>query len=180
VHRLVAGDLTVLRFDGDDPDIAVTEGHGGVNFEERSPEVEPLIEDFHSGLELSGSGTLSQSLVSHGVAFAAGSPFKSSTQLNVGNLGAGWKFDFDAGRLELFPKIDVAICKLSLSSPIDRARYQRHGSRHRPFERVPLLSKEACSYDLSTNRELRNDRRHAYRGASRDRRLNRLALCAGL
>jgi len=56
LHRLVAGDLTVLRFDGDDPDIAVTEGHGGVNFEERSPEVEPLIEDFHSGLELSVGG----------------------------------------------------------------------------------------------------------------------------
>jgi signal transduction histidine kinase len=39
---------------------------------------------------------------------------------------------------------------------------------------------EACPHDLSTNRELRNNRRHAYRGAGRDRRLNRLALCAGL
>ncbi len=55
----------------------------------------------YTGLDLSSSGTLSESLVSHGVAFAAGSPFKNSTQLNVGNLGAGWRFDFDQRRLEL-------------------------------------------------------------------------------
>ena len=82
----------------------------------------------YSGLELSGSGTLSQSLVSHGVAFAAGSPFKSSTQLNVANLGAGWNFDFDEGRLELFPKIDVAILDFSYSldsTPVRAARAYR-------------------------------------------------------
>jgi hypothetical protein len=77
----------------------------------------------YSGLEFDGSGSLSQSLVSHGVSFAAGSPFKSSTQLNVGNLGGGWKFDFDEHRLTLFPKIDVAILDFSysLDSPPQRA-----------------------------------------------------------
>src|SRR6516225_10003119 len=47
------------------------------------------------------------------------------------------------------------------------------------FLRESHRSKEAgYGHDLSTNRELRDDRRHAYRGAGRDRRLNRLALRA--
>jgi len=69
----------------------------------------------YTGLDLGSSGTLSESLVSHGVAFAAGSPFKNSTQLNVADLGAGWRFDFDQRRLELFPKIDAAILDFSYS-----------------------------------------------------------------
>jgi hypothetical protein len=69
----------------------------------------------YSGLELDGSGTLSESLVSHGVSFAAGSPFKSATQLNVINFGGGWRFDLDQRRLQLFPKIDVAILDFSYS-----------------------------------------------------------------
>jgi hypothetical protein len=82
----------------------------------------------YSGLDLSGSSTLSESLVSHGVTFPAGSAVKSSTQLNVGNLGAGWRFDFDGRRLELFPKIDVAILDFSYSldsPPLRAARAYR-------------------------------------------------------
>jgi hypothetical protein len=82
----------------------------------------------YSGLELGGSGTLSESLVSHGVAFPAGSPFKSSTRLDVANLGAGWRLDFDGRRLQLFPKIDVAILDFSYSldsPPLRAARAYR-------------------------------------------------------
>ena len=69
----------------------------------------------YSGLELSSSGVLSQDLVSHGVAFAAGSPFNADIQLNVGNAGAGWIFAFDDGKLRVTPKVDVAILDFSYS-----------------------------------------------------------------
>jgi hypothetical protein len=77
----------------------------------------------YDGLDLDSSGTLAQPLVSHGVAFASGSPFKSSIGLNVGHVGAGWRFDFADGRLRLTPKFDVAILDFSylLDSPGARA-----------------------------------------------------------
>jgi hypothetical protein len=80
----------------------------------------------YSDTELDGSATLSESLVSHGVAFAAGSPISSTVHLDVGNLGAGWRFELDEGRLALFPKIDVAILDFSysLNSPGASARRQ--------------------------------------------------------
>ena len=79
----------------------------------------------YSGLELDSSGTLSESLVSHGVSFPAGSPFKSSIQLNVANLGAGWRFDFAERRLQVFPWIDVAILDFSYSLDSPGARAAR-------------------------------------------------------
>ncbi|HTO54717.1 MAG TPA: hypothetical protein VMR50_15135 [Myxococcota bacterium] len=77
----------------------------------------------YSGLGLDSSGTLSQPLVSHGVSFDAGSPFKSSIDLNVGNFGAGYRFDFDGGRLRLMPRIDAAVLDFSyaLDSGASRA-----------------------------------------------------------
>jgi hypothetical protein len=73
----------------------------------------------YTGLEPSGSGTLSEPLVSHGVDFAAGSPFHASTSLNVANVGAGWVFDFAEPRLELVPKVEYALLDFSydLRSP---------------------------------------------------------------
>lgn len=78
----------------------------------------------YRGMELSSSGTLSQSLVSHGVFFAANSPFQSDVELNVGNIGAGWRFSLADGRLELTPKIDAAILDFSysLDSPSGSAK----------------------------------------------------------
>lgn len=77
----------------------------------------------YTGLELDSSGTLSQSLVSHDVSFAAGSPFTHATGLNTGYFGGGWRFDFYGGRLQLMPEIDVAIFDFSyqLDSPGARA-----------------------------------------------------------
>ena len=77
----------------------------------------------YTGLELDSSGTLTEPLVSHDVAFAAGSPFKHSTGLNTGFFGGGYRFDFDGGRLQLMPRIDVAIFDFSylLESPGARA-----------------------------------------------------------
>jgi len=85
----------------------------------------------YTGLDLSSVGTLSESLVTHGVAFAAGSPFKTSIQLDAGYLGAGWKFDFLEGRLEVSPRIAVTILNFdySLESPSARAaRNYRDGA----------------------------------------------------
>jgi hypothetical protein len=70
----------------------------------------------YSGLELDGSETLDQTLVSHGVTFAAGQAIHSKTELNVPNFGAGWAFDFDDGKLQLFPKLDVALLDFSTST----------------------------------------------------------------
>jgi hypothetical protein len=87
----------------------------------------------YAGLDLASSGTLGKSLVSHGVAFAAGSPAKTSLQLGVPYLGAGWRLAFDGGRLELFPKVDVALLDFSyaLDSPDAHAAraYRRLGIR---------------------------------------------------
>src|SRR5262249_6390749 len=66
------------------------------------------------------------------------------------------------------------------------ARISRANWRLLPAPRLArIVLSNACHcfrrsllHDLSTNRELRDDRRHAYRGAGRDRRLNRLALRA--
>jgi hypothetical protein len=73
----------------------------------------------YTGLELDSSGTLAQSLVSHNVAFAAGSPFKFSSGLNTGFIGGGYRFDFAGGQLQLTPRFDVAIFDFSylLDSP---------------------------------------------------------------
>jgi hypothetical protein len=96
----------------------------------------------YSGLELDSSGTLSESLVSHGVAFPAGSPFENSTQLDVGNLGAGWKLDFDERRLEVFPKIDVAILDFSYSLDSAGARAAR------AYRTTAVRLGAEASYDL--------------------------------
>ncbi|MFI5315576.1 MAG: hypothetical protein ACHQ6T_07735 [Myxococcota bacterium] len=79
----------------------------------------------YSGLELDSSGTLSQSLVSHGVFFPAGSPFTTTNHLDVANFGGGWNFDFDDHRLTLFPKIDVALLDFSYSLDSPGARAAR-------------------------------------------------------
>lgn len=73
----------------------------------------------YGDLELDGAATPPESLVSHGVAFAAGSPVSSRVHLDVGHLGAGWRFELDDGRLALLPRFDVAILDFSysLSSP---------------------------------------------------------------
>lgn len=77
----------------------------------------------YTGISLDSSGTLTESLVSHDVSFAAGSPFTTTTDLNSGYLGGGWRFDLDGGRLQLLPRIDVAILDFSylLDSPGARA-----------------------------------------------------------
>jgi hypothetical protein len=73
----------------------------------------------YTGLELDSSGTLAEPLVSHDVPFPAGSPFNHSTSLNTGYVGAGWRFEFAGARLQLMPKIDIAILDFSyrLESP---------------------------------------------------------------
>src|SRR5215471_19414669 len=50
------------------------------------------------------------------------------------------------------------------------------GKPHKPVTAIKRCHGGWLGHDLSINRELRDDRRHAYRGAGRDRRLNRLAL----
>ena len=69
----------------------------------------------YNALDMTGSSTLTQSLVSHNVLFPAGSPTKSTVDLDVPNFGAGWRFDFDDRRLELFPKINLVLLDFSYS-----------------------------------------------------------------
>ena len=64
---------------------------------------------------MEGSSTLTQPLVSHNVLFPAGSPTKSTVDLDVPNFGVGWRFDFDDRRLELFPKLNLVLLDFSYS-----------------------------------------------------------------
>ena len=57
IHRLLAGDLTVLRFDGEEEDVVLAEGHAAQGFEERPAEVQNAIGTFQSALKLTSGGT---------------------------------------------------------------------------------------------------------------------------
>jgi hypothetical protein len=92
-------------------------------------EIEPRLRWQHlivfggySGLDADGSGILSEPLVSHSVSFAAGTPIHSALQLDVADVGAGWRFDFPALRLDLSPTLDFALLDFgySLRSPGQR------------------------------------------------------------
>lgn len=97
----------------------------------------------YSGLELGETSTLSETLVSHGVTFPAGSPIHSSIQLDVANVGAGWRFDFDGRRLQLFPKIDVALFDFSDSLDSTSAAHAA-----RSYRDVAVRLGAEASYDL--------------------------------
>jgi hypothetical protein len=60
-------------------------------------------------IRLSGSDTLSQPLVSHGVAFAARDRLSTDDQLDWSRAGAGWSFVFLDHRLDLTPKAELAL-----------------------------------------------------------------------
>jgi hypothetical protein len=74
-----------------------------------------LVYGGYNALEPDGSGTLGEPLVSHGVAFAAGSPFHSSLKLNVAHFGGGFRFDFPSERVTLAPVIEFALLDFSYS-----------------------------------------------------------------
>ncbi|MBI3849507.1 MAG: hypothetical protein HY298_04335 [Verrucomicrobia bacterium] len=83
--------------------------------------------DFYGGYQiigLDGSGNLARSLISHGVSFAAGDQFTTQNQFNWFNFGGGWRFDLLDGRLELFPKTQLAVLDFSyqLSTATQTAR----------------------------------------------------------
>jgi transcriptional regulator with XRE-family HTH domain len=57
MHKLLAGDLTVLRFEGeDDQDVVLAEGHAAQGFEERPDEVEAAVAMFESAFALTVGG----------------------------------------------------------------------------------------------------------------------------
>jgi len=70
-------------------------------------------------IDLSGSATLSQSLLDHGVAFPAGARVRSDVSLDWYRAGGGWKFALADRRLELTPRIEGAL--LDFSSALDGA-----------------------------------------------------------
>lgn len=82
-----------------------------------------VVSGGYQWLEPDGSGTLTEPLVSHGVSFAAGSPFQSSLKLDVAHVGAGWNFELLERRLTLRPLVEFALLdySYSLSSPGARA-----------------------------------------------------------
>jgi hypothetical protein len=70
-------------------------------------------------IDLSGSATLTESLVSHGVPFPAGTHVHADNSLNWYHVGTGWTFALADGRIELTPQVDVALLDFSykLTSP---------------------------------------------------------------
>jgi transcriptional regulator with XRE-family HTH domain len=56
MHELLAGDLTVLRFSGDDEDVVLAEGHVADGIEERKAEVERTVAIFRSAWDLAFAG----------------------------------------------------------------------------------------------------------------------------
>jgi transcriptional regulator with XRE-family HTH domain len=56
MHELLAGDLTVLRFDGDDEDVVLAEGHVADGIEERKDEVARTVTMFRSAWDLAVGG----------------------------------------------------------------------------------------------------------------------------
>jgi hypothetical protein len=74
-----------------------------------------LVYGGYSALDPDGSGTLTEPLLTHGVAFAAGSPFHSSLRLDVAHVGGGWRFDFPDERVTLAPVLEFALLDFSYS-----------------------------------------------------------------
>lgn len=64
-------------------------------------------------IRASGSATLGETLVSHGVTSQAGTPVRSDLRLNSGALGVGWRFEFRELRLSVTPKLDAALFDFS-------------------------------------------------------------------
>lgn len=84
-----------------------------------------LVYGGYSALDPDGSGTLTEPLISHGVSFAAGSPFHSSLRLDVAHVGAGWRFDLPAERVTLAPVVEFALLDFSYSLSTPSARASR-------------------------------------------------------
>lgn len=58
---------------------------------------------------LDGTGTLSESLISRGVTFPAGTRVQTQTDLDWLRVGAGWKFDFLDHRLAVTPQAEFGL-----------------------------------------------------------------------
>ena len=67
----------------------------------------------YQGIGLEGNGHLSSPLISHGVSFAAGESFQAKTRFDWLRFGGGWKFALAGGRVEIFPKADLAVLDFS-------------------------------------------------------------------
>ena len=63
----------------------------------------------YQGIELDGHGQLASPLISHGLSFDTGDSIHAKTSFDWFRIGGGWTFGFAGGRLELFPKLDVAV-----------------------------------------------------------------------
>ena len=68
-----------------------------------------LVYGGYEFIRLSGSDTLSQPLISHGVSFAGGERVSTDDQLDWGRFGAGWSFGFLDDRLKVTPKAELAL-----------------------------------------------------------------------
>ena len=103
-----------------------------------------------SGLEPSGSATLTEPLVSHGVTFPAGSPVHSDLRLDVGEVGVGWRFEFPEQRLTLTPKLGFALFDFSYSlrSPDAHASRAYNDGAVRLGAEAALRLGEAFSFEL--------------------------------
>jgi len=73
----------------------------------------------YQGIGLEGNGHLPSPLVSHGVSFGEGDSFQTKDRFDWFRLGGGWNFQLAGGRLELFPKADLAVLdfRYKLASP---------------------------------------------------------------
>jgi hypothetical protein len=76
-------------------------------------------------IDLSGSATLSQSLVNHGVTFPAGARVHADASLDWYRAGLGWRFEWAEPHLELTPRVEVALLGFSSELTTDDARAQR-------------------------------------------------------
>jgi hypothetical protein len=60
-------------------------------------------------IDLSGSATLSQSLINHGVTFPVGARVHADASLDWYRAGLGWRFEWAEPHLELTPRVEVAL-----------------------------------------------------------------------
>ena len=67
----------------------------------------------YQAIGLDGRAILDDSLVSRGVTFPSGTPVHAETDLNWMRVGTGWKFELVNRRLELFPKVELALLDFS-------------------------------------------------------------------
>jgi len=73
----------------------------------------------YQAMDFDSSGTLARPLVSRSINFGSGTPFSTSDSFDWFRVGVGWKFELLDRKLEIMPKIDVAVLDFSyrLSSP---------------------------------------------------------------